>query len=605
MRSSTTRAKQAGALRRTLQTVRPHLGKHRVLIAGGLAALLAEVVLRVLEPWPVKIVVDAVTASLGATLGAASGTPQATAELLVACGLILVGLVALRAVTSYLSTVAFALVGSRVATDLRARVFDHVQALSLRYHSVASAGDTVQRLVGDIGRLQDVAVTAGLPLVGNVITLVVLTGVMTWLDPLLTAVVAAAALTYLLVSRPSARAITTASRKTRKGEGALATTASESLGAMRVVQAYGLERVLAGAFIAGNKTALTEGVEARRLAAGLERRTDVIVGFATAIVLAGGGWRVLDGQMTTGDLVIFLMYLKIAMKPLRDLAKYTGRIARAAASGERVADLLDEQVDVSDRTGATALAAVQGGITLDSVSLADDHGRPLFDGLDLTITAGQNVCLLGPSGAGKSTLVGLLVRMVDPHGGHVRIDGVDVRDVTMASVRSQVSVLLQESVLFAASVRENIRYGRLDATADEVEDAARGANAHDFISALPDGYDTVLGSRGNTLSGGQRQRIAIARAMLRNAPIIILDEATTGLDPAGRALVEQSLELLTANRTTITITHDSHSVLRADRVMWLEEGRIVEDGPPSELMGRPDSRLAGWMLRQDRLEDRS
>ena len=590
--------KPLGPLRRTLRTVRPHLGQHRLLIGAGLAALFAEVILRVLEPWPVKIVVDAVTASLGATLGAASGTPKATIELLIACGLILVGLVALRAITSYLSTVAFALVGSRVATDLRARVFDHVQALSLRYHSVSSAGDTVQRLVGDIGRLQDVAVTAGLPLVGNIITLIVLTGVMAWLDPLLTAVVVVAAVTYLLVSRPSARAITTASRKTRKGEGALATTASETLGAIRVVQAYGLEQVLAGAFIRGNQTALTEGVEARRLAAGLERRTDVIVGFATAIVLAGGGWRVLDGQMTTGDLVIFMMYLKIAMKPLRDLAKYTGRIARAAASGERVADLLDERVDVADRTGAIQLGRVRGDIRLDAVSLADDHGRPLFDRLDIDIPAGQNVCLLGPSGAGKSTLVGLLLRLVDPGGGSVRIDGTDLRDASFASVRSQVSVLLQESVLFAATVQENIRYGRLDASLDEVQDAARRANAHDFISALPEGYNTILGSRGNTVSGGQRQRIAIARAMLRDAPIVILDEATTGLDPAGRALVERSLENLTAGRTTITITHDSQSVLRADRVLWLEEGRIVEDGRPAELMATPGSRLAGWLSAQ-------
>jgi ATP-binding cassette subfamily B protein len=601
----TTPVKPTNSLRRTLHTVKPHLGKHRLLIGAGLAALFAEVILRVLEPWPVKFVVDAVTASLGANLGAASGTPKATAELLIACGLMLVGLVALRALTSYLSTIAFALVGSRVATDLRARVFDHVQALSLRYHSVSSAGDTVQRLVGDIGRLQDVAVTAGLPLVGNVITLIVLSGVMAWLDPLLTIVVVIAAVTYLLMSRPSAKAITKASRKTRKGEGALATTASESLGAIRVVQAYGLERVLAGAFIEGNQTALTEGVEARRLAAALERRTDVIVGFATAIVLAGGGWRVLDGQMTTGDLVIFLMYLKIAMKPLRDLAKYTGRIARAAASGERVADLLDERVDVADRADALELTNVRGGIRLDDVAVVDDHGRPLFDNLDVTILAGQNICLLGPSGAGKSTLVGLLVRMADPSRGRVSIDGVDVRDATLASVRSQVSVLLQESVLFAASVGENIRYGRLDATMADVEAAARAANAHEFIAALPDGYNTILGSRGNTLSGGQRQRIAIARAMLRDAPIVILDEATTGLDPAGRALVEESLERLTANRTTITITHDSSSVLRADRVLWLEDGRIVEDGPPTDLMDQPDSRLAGWMLGQNRTENQA
>ena len=584
----------AGPLRRTLRTIRPHLPPHRLLIAGGLAALFAEVVLRVLEPWPVKIVVDAVTVSLGANLGAAPGTPAATPTLLIACGAILMGLVALRAMTSYVSTIAFALVGSRVATDLRARVFDHVQALSLRYHSVASAGDTVQRLVGDIGRLQEVAVTAGLPLVGNIMTLIVLTGVMLWLDPLLTVVVVIAAVVYLLVSRPSAKAITSASRKTRKGEGALATTASETLGAIRVVQAYGLERILAGAFTAGNQTALTEGVQARRLAAALERRTDVIVGAATAIVVAGGGWRVVQGQMTTGDLVIYLLYLKIAMKPLKDLAKYTGRIARAAASGERVADLLDERIDVADRPDAFRMPPARGELTLSDVTVKDGRGQPLFDALQLSIPAGQNVCLLGPSGAGKSTLVGLLLRMVDPVAGEARIDGIDVRDVTLASLRSQVSILLQDSVLFATTVRENIRYGRLDAGDEEVEDAARRANAAEFITALPDGYDTVLGSRGNTLSGGQRQRIAIARAMLRDAPIVILDEATTGLDPAGRALVEASLERLTRDRTTITITHDSQSVRRADRVLWLEQGRIIEDGSPRELLARPESRLSQW-----------
>jgi ATP-binding cassette subfamily B protein len=594
MSKSAARKGRTGALRRTLSTIRPHLGPHRVLIGGGLLALFAEVVLRVLEPWPVKIVVDAVTASLGATLGAASGTPPATAQLLVGCGVVLVGLVALRAMTSYLSTVAFALVGSRVATDLRARVFDHVQALSLRYHSVASAGDTVQRLVGDIGRLQEVAVTAGLPLVGNVMTLVVLTGVMAWLDPLLTVVVVVASAVFLGVSRPSARKITAASRKTRKGEGALATTASETLGAMRVVQAYGLERVLAGAFTRGNQTALTEGVEARRLAAGLERRTDVIVGVATALVLAGGGWRVIDGQMTTGDLVVFLLYLKIAMKPLRDLAKYTGRIARATASGERVADLLDERVEVADRAGARTLGRVRGELGFSAVSVDDGHGRRLFDRLDLAVPAGQNLCLLGPSGAGKSTLVGLLLRMVDPVSGRITLDGQDVRDATLTSLRGQVSILLQDSVLFAATVRENIRYGRLDATDEEVEAAARDANAHDFIADLPLGYSTVLGSRGNTLSGGQRQRIAIARALLRDAPVVVLDEATTGLDPAGRAVVEAALERLTRGRTTITITHDSQSVLAADRVVWLEDGRIREDGTPAELLADPESRLAGW-----------
>ncbi|MCJ1700893.1 ABC transporter ATP-binding protein/permease [Rathayibacter festucae] len=585
-----------GALRRSLGIVRPHLREHRFLMLGGLVALLAEVILRVLEPWPLKIVIDSVSASLGATAGANAGTPPATIGLLVACGAILLGLVGLRAITAYLSTIAFALVGSRVATALRARVFAHVQALSLRYHTVSSAGDTVQRLVGDIGRLQEVAVTAGLPLVGNVITLVVLTVVMLWLDPLLTLVVIGAAIVYLVSSRRSSSSITSASRSTRKGEGALADTAAQTLGAIRVVQAYGLEKEVGGAFDRGNATALHQGVKARRLAAALERRTDVIVGAATALVLAGGGWRVLEGQMTPGDLVVFTMYLKIAMRPLKDLAKYTGRIARAAASGERVADLLDEEIEVHDRPGARALVTTAGAVSFEAIGVDDGYGRALFTDLSLRLRGGESVCLLGASGAGKSTLVSLLVRASDPRRGRIAIDGTDLRDATLASLRSSISLLLQDSVLFATTVRENIRYGRLDASDADVEEAARRANALDFVLALPHGFETVLGERGGTLSGGQRQRIAIARALLRDAPVVVLDEATTGLDPEARAQVAQSLAELTRGRTTISITHDPAAIAGADRLLWLEDGRIVEDGTPEELLGR-DSRVAAWFHR--------
>ncbi|NQX15825.1 ABC transporter ATP-binding protein [Rathayibacter sp. VKM Ac-2857] len=585
-----------GALRRSLGIVRPHLREHRLLMLGGLVALLAEVILRVLEPWPLKIVIDSVSASLGATAGANAGTPPATIGLLVACGAILLGLVGLRAITAYLSTIAFALVGSRVATALRARVFAHVQALSLRYHTVSSAGDTVQRLVGDIGRLQEVAVTAGLPLVGNVITLVVLTVVMLWLDPLLTLVVIGASIVYLVSSRRSSSSITSASRSTRKGEGALADTAAQTLGAIRVVQAYGLEKEVGDAFDRGNATALHQGVKARRLAAALERRTDVIVGVATALVLTGGGWRVLEGQMTPGDLVVFTMYLKIAMRPLKDLAKYTGRIARAAASGERVADLLDEEIEVHDRPGARALVTTAGAVSFEAIGVDDGYGRPLFTDLSLQLRGGESVCLLGASGAGKSTLVSLLVRASDPRSGRIAIDGTDLRDATLASLRSSISLLLQDSVLFATTVRENIRYGRLDATDAEVEEAARRANALDFVQALPHGFETVLGERGGTLSGGQRQRIAIARALLRDAPVVVLDEATTGLDPEARAQVAQSLAELTRGRTTISITHDPAAIAGADRLLWLEDGRIVEDGSPEELLGR-DSRVAAWFHR--------
>lgn len=586
------------ALRRSLRMIRPHLGEHRILAFGGVVALLADVALRVLEPWPLKYVIDAVTASLGARISADTAIPEATAGFLALCALALVAVTAGRAVANYLSTVAFAFVGSRVATALRARVFAHVQQLSLRYHSTASTGDTVQRLVGDIARLQEVAVTAGLPLVGNVLTLIVLSLVMIWLDPLLTVVVVAAAIAYQLVSRIKAPQITLASRRTRKGEGTLAGTAAESLSAMRVVQAYNLESTLAAGFARGNAVALKDGIKARRLAAGLERSTDVIVGIATALVMAIGGWRVVQGGMTPGDLVLFMMYLKIAMKPLRDMAKYTGRIARASASGERVADLLDQRVEITDAPGAVDLPRVTGDIRVEQLIALDGHARPLFRRLDLHIPAGQNVCLLGPSGAGKSTLASHLLRLVEPASGRILVDGRDLRTVTLASLRSQVSILLQESILFATTIRENIRYGDLTADDAAIERAARMAGAHDFIVALPDGYDTVLGARGDTVSGGQRQRLAIARALLRDAPIVVLDEATTGLDPTTRAAVQESITRLTRGRTTITITHDVHAVGGCHRVLWIEDGRIVEDGPPGALLADPDSRLTAWMRDQ-------
>ncbi|CAH0203975.1 putative ABC transporter ATP-binding protein TM_0288 [Arthrobacter sp. Bi83] len=591
--------KPESGLRRTLRCVRPHLKGHRLLMAGGFVALAADVLFRLLEPWPVKLVVDAVSRSLGATLRKPGPSMDASLETLLLCGGAIVVISVVRAIANYWSAIAFALIGSRIAADLRARTFRHVQSLSMRHHTRASSGDTVQRLVGDVSRLQEVAVTAGLPLLGNMVTLVAMTGIMVWLDPLLALVVFFAGGAFVLLSHRSSPSITVAARRSRKGEGALATTAAQTLNAMREVQAYGLEDTISDDFRSSNKQTLGTGVVALRLAAALERRTDVLIGVATAIVLAGGGMRVLDHSITPGDLVVFLTYLKTGMKPLKDLAKQTSRIARATASGERVADLLEAQTDLPEAADACVLSSAHPDIVFDDVTAGHGEGTTVLHGINLSVPAGEHLAILGPSGAGKSTLASLILRMIDPTSGAVLVGGSDLRELKIASVRSHVSILLQDSVLFGTTVRDNIRFGRLDATDEEIENAAALAQADAFIRSLPEGYDTVLGEAAKDLSGGQRQRIAIARAILRQAPIVILDEATAGLDPASRESVLEALAALTRDRTSITITHDEHSARSCDRVIWLEDGRIVEEGRPDELLQDPETRFARWMGDQD------
>ncbi len=585
-------------LRRTLRCVRPHLREHRLLITWGFIAMAADVLLRLLEPWPVKIVIDAVSHSLGANLRRSPFSVEASPEMLLLCAGAVVAISLIRAVANYLSAISFALVGTRVSSELRARTFRHLQSLSMRHHSRASTGDTVQRLVGDVSRLQEVAVTAGLPLIGNTVSLVAMTIIMIWLDPLIALVTFLAIGIFVLLSRRSSGSITKAARKTRKGESALATTAAETLGAIREVQAYGLEDTISSGFHSSNQAALGSGVAALRLSASLQRKTDVLTGIATAVVLGVGGWRVMQQAITPGDLIVFLFYLKTGMRPLKDLARYTSRVARATASGERVADLLEAQSDLPEAPHAVALDSPHPDIVFDHVRAGHVDGTAVLKGISLTIPAGQHCALLGPSGAGKSTLASMILRMVDPWEGSVSLGGKDLRDLTIASVRSHVSILLQDSVLFGTSVRENIRFGRLDATDEEIEEVAALAQADGFIRALPQGYETVLGEAANDLSGGQRQRLAVARAMLRKAPIVILDEATAGLDPVSRDSVLSALDALTEGRTSITVTHDVNSAQSCDRVIWLEDGEILEDGAPQALLADPGSRFAGWVQRQ-------
>jgi ATP-binding cassette subfamily B protein len=364
----------------------------------------------------------------------------------------------------------------------------------------------------------------------------------------------------------------------------MAATAAESITAIKTVQALSLEEHFARSFGFESERNLKEDVKGKRLSATLERSVDVLIALATALVLWFGTRKVLSGEITAGDLLVFLAYLKSAYRPIQDFTKYTGRVAKAAAAGERVIDLLERVPDVRDRENAIDAPRFEGRVQFENVCFAYEHDHRLLRDVTLDIPAGHHVALVGPSGSGKSTLVSLLLRLYDPQQGCVLIDGQDVQGFTLESLRSQISVVLQDNLLFTGTVRDNIACAAPGATEQQILAAARLANAHEFISAFPEGYETLVGERGVTLSHGQRQRIAIARAAIREAPILILDEPTTGLDKRSEQAVMEALEKVYAGRTTFLISHDLRHTGHADVILYLEDGCIVERGTHEQLM---------------------
>jgi len=373
-------------------------------------------------------------------------------------------------------------------------------------------------------------------------------------------------------------------RLQRKREGAMAVTASETILAIKTIQAFSLESAFEDQFSKQSEKNLKQDVKAKRLAAGLERSVDLLTAIAGALVLFYGTRLVLNKELSAGALLVFLAYLKNAFRPIQEFAKYTGRLGKATAAGERVLDLLQHIPEIRDLPGAVPAPVFRGEARFENVHFQYDDGRPVLKEINVDIKPGQCVAVVGPSGSGKSTLVSLVLRLYDPQQGRILLDGRDIRQFTLASLRSQISTVLQDNLLFAATVRENIAYGASAAAPEEVEAAARLANAHDFIAALPKGYDTVLGERGVTLSQGQRQRIAIARAAIRNAPILILDEPMTGLDKKNEQAIMESLQRLERDRTTFLITHDLRHANWADLIIVMEGGRVLERGTHEELL---------------------
>ena len=564
----------------------PHIRRYRGLIAVSMLALFAEVGLRLLEPWPLKFVFDQILRTTPASpkrlVPSLEGFDPIT--LLTIAAVAVVTITGLRALASYWQTLGFAKIGNRVLRKVREQLYRHIQYLSLSFHTRAKTGDLVMRVITDVGMLQDVAVTALLPLLAKSLIVVGMLGLMFALNWKLALVSAAVLPLFWLRTVTLTHRIREVARKQRQQEGAMAATAAESISAIKTVKALSLEETFARAFASDSERNLKQDVKGKRLTAMLERTMDVLIALATALVLWFGTKLVLRNEISAGDLLVFLAYLKSAYRPIQDFAKYTGRLAKATAAGERVIDLLERVPDVRDQPEAMRAPAFRGAVQFENVSFAYEPDKPVLQGINVGVQTGQHVALVGPSGSGKSTLVSLILRLYEPQEGRVSIDGQDLRQFTLESLRSQISVVLQDNILFAASIRENIVYGAPNATAPEVENAARLAHAHEFIMALPQGYDTVVGERGLTLSHGQRQRVAIARAAVRKAPLLILDEPTTGLDKHSERAVLDALEKLYAGRTTFLISHDLRHAVAADLILYLDDGRFVEQGTHAELI---------------------
>ena len=543
-------------------------------IAAALAAVLAQAAIRVAEPWPIKWLIDDVTGArpLG---GGWSGRPEG----LVLLGLAFVLLVGARAGAGYASAVGFAAVGNRLLVRVRRMFFDHLQRLSPSTLSRARRGDLVLRAVADVSVVKEVLVTAGMPLLAGGLVFLGMVGVMAWIEPRLTAAALIPVPLYLGFAMRTGRRVREVGRKQRRREGALAASAEEALAVAPMAQSLGLQERLAEAFGALGEAEGRVGVQGKRLSARLERSVDVLIGICTAVVLVYGGSLAFEGTLSAGDLVVFATYVRRGLRPLRDFAKYGARIAKASAASERVLEVLDQAPAVVERPDARAREIV-GALRFEDVDVELEPGRRALAGLSLEVPAGSSVALTGPSGAGKSTLLGLVPRLHDPTQGRVLLDGEDLRAWTLASLREQISVLLQEPMLLSGSVFENVACGEPGADEARVREALERAQAWTFVERLPSGWHTDILEDGASLSRGERQRIAIARAIHRRARIVLLDEPTTGLDAAAAAAVREGLRALTAGRTVLWATHDPADAAACDRVVRLVAGRLAPGGAP-------------------------
>jgi len=572
------------ALTRFINHFSPEINKRKLLIVGSFAALLIETGFRLLEPWPLKFIFDKILVPNPSEVHFIFGYNFDTFSLLTLLALSIVAIAIIEGSAAYLSTFGMALAAIQILSEIRGNLYSHLQRLSISFHHKHKSGDLITRVTADIDHIRIAIVKTALPFLTNIVALVGMFGVMLWMNWELTLIGLTIFPVFVFLLTRLLSNLRQVSRKHRKYQGILASTTSETIAAVKVIQALSIHGLLENIFFEQNNKTLDQSAQSLKLSALLQKTVHFLVAVTIALVLWRGSNLALQKTLTPGDLLVFITYLRNAFEPLRKLSNQASEIVKASASAERIMDVLNYEPHVRNYPGSRPAHPLCGAVRFENVFFDYDSQTSILNNISFEVQPGQKVAIVGPSGSGKSTLTSLLLRLYDPTSGRILIDGQNLREYTLESLRQQISVVLQDSILFAVSVRENIAYGKVGASDKEVERAAKLANAHDFILNLSDGYETVLSERGGTLSGGQRQRIAIARAAIRQAPIVILDEPTTGLDNASEQIVTATLKKLCQAKTTFLITHNLKTAEDADLILYLEKGEILERGTHKQLM---------------------
>jgi ABC-type multidrug transport system fused ATPase/permease subunit len=584
--ASVARDREASLLRWTLA----HLAPHRRAILLLVALLLLQVVLGALQPWPLKIVIDNVLdnarhpfpepfRSWIETLG--GGSLLAALVVVVAAGVFLQ--IVNHAITAYATQVQVD-TGQRLAYGLRRRLFEHLQALGLHHHVTTSTGDAVYRIDVDAYSIENLVMSGLLPLGTSLVTLLVMFAILWRLDVTI-ALLSLAVVPFLYLSlRYYMTTMVTRNERVKELESKLLEGLYEVFSAIRLVKSFARERHEVGRYTAFGDRVMDARIALTWQESLFSAAVGVITILGTALVVVVGGSKVLGGTMTIGELTVVIAYLGAVYGPLSSIAHTTGQLQGAVAGARRVRSMLAIVPETVEAPDAVPAGGIRGEVRFDAVGFSYPDGTAVLNGITFDVVPGRMVAVVGLTGAGKTTLVSLIPRFYDATSGRVLVDGIDVRKYRVRELREKVAIVLQDPLLLTGTIAENLRYGRLEASDEELQAAARAAHAHEFIARLPKGYDTPVAEAGGGLSGGERQRLSVARALLKDAPILILDEPTSSLDAVSEEIVFSALRRLRAGRTTIVIAHRLSTVRDADRILVLDGGRIAAQGTHNELL---------------------